>query len=185
MLDAESLANDLLRRARLDTGELVPLRAVAAALGYTLVVARSANIHDHTLPGVIVFDGTIRALAHALGHVAMKLNALPEPHDETMVAAIGARLVTPASAFRRGVRMGLERADLSAAFGVSQTCAVLRRSELTGEPSAVVTPHMVYARGDWSLPAEDIVRRWVKQRAKWIKQARLGDDPRRILVVPR
>lgn len=183
--DADSIVTELLERARLDIGEVVPLEAVAHRLGLVLVVTPRAAMHGTALPGVIVYDGTTRTLAHELAHHACAIAGLPMPHDERFVAAVGSRLVTPAAAFRRAMRAGNQRTQLAAHFGVSQTCAVLRRAELTGEPAAIVTPTTIYARGDWEWPAADVLRSMVRGRARWLRQARLGDDPRRVLVLPR
>lgn len=185
MLDADSIALDLLRRARLDVGDPVPMPVLAHNLRVTLVPAAPRGCAGATVLGIVFYDGTIRALAHELAHVACTLAGLPVPHDERLVAAVGARLVTPAQAVRRALRAGLQRAQLAEAFGVSHTCAALRRGEITHEPVAIVTPATVYVRGDWEWPAEDVLRRMVRQRWRTIRSARLGDDPRRQIVVPR
>lgn len=74
---------------------------------------------------------------------------------------------------------------LAAAFRVRETCVALRAGEVTSEPVAVVTPTHVHARGDWPWPAEDVLRRMVRQRAAWLQVEQLGDDRRRLVVRPR
>jgi hypothetical protein len=184
-LDADSVVHELLRRARLDTGEVVPLEIIPQRLGLTLVVTGRGAMHGTALPGVIVYDGTARTLAHELAHYACALARLPMPHDERFVASVGSRLVTPAAAFRRAINSGHQREALGRLFGVSQTCTVLRKAELTGQPAAIVTPTTIYARGDWECPPGDTLRAALRSRARWFRQTRLTDDPRRVLVVPR
>jgi hypothetical protein len=181
-MDADSIALDLLRRARLDVGEPLSLRAIAAALGLTLVRARGLGMHGTAVPGVIVYDGTMRSLAHELAHHAVAMAGFGTPHDERLVAAVGARLVTPPQAFRRAIKWGADRARLATTFSVSETCAALRIGELTGEPIAVITRSRVLAAGEWPWPAEDVLRRMVRQRQSGLIIERCGDDSRRLIV---
>jgi hypothetical protein len=183
-LDPDGIASNLLRRARLDLGEVLPLRAVASALGLTLVVVRSKSVCGAALPGLIVYDGTTRALAHELAHHACAYAGLPLPHDERFVAAVGACLTVPAVAFRRAHRRDSGTAGLALAFAVRETCVALRIGEVTGAPVAIVTPTRIYARGEWEWPAEDVLRRMLRANSSRITAKPLGADPRRMLVTP-
>ncbi len=183
-LDPDGVATNLLRRARLDLGEVLPLRAVASALGLTLVVVRSRSVCGSMLPGVIVYDGTTRTLAHELAHHACAHAGLPLPHDERFVAAVGACLTVPAVAFRRSMRRSSATSDLALAFAVRETCVALRVGEVTGAPVAIVTPNRVYTRGEWEWPAEDVLRRMLRAKSPKLTARALGGDRRRLLVLP-
>lgn len=181
-MDPDSIALDLLRRARLDIGEPVPPAALARALGLTLLPIALRGDHGSTDGRTIRYDGSRGALVHELAHVACARAGLPEPHDERFVAAVAVRLLVPGQAYRRALRAGLDRAALAAAFRVRETCVALRAGEVTSEPIAIVTPTHVHARGDWPWPAEDLLRRYVRQRARWLRVEQLGDDVRRVVV---
>lgn len=183
-IDPDGIASNLLRRARLDLGEVVPLRAVARALGLVLVVARSKAVCGASLPGVIVYDGTVRTLAHELAHHACTHAGLPAPHDERFVAAVGACLTVPAVAFRRAMRANNSTSHLALAFAVRETCVALRIGEVTGAPVAIVTPTRIYARGEWDWPAEDVLRRMVRSKSSRLSIRRLGGDQKRLIVAP-
>ena len=134
------VASELLRRARMDDGDLFSLEMVAMALGFRLVVASGPALHGTAVPGMIVYDGTRRTLAHELGHVACALAGLPLPHDEKFVASVAVCLIVPARVVDRALKAGMERVQISNLFGVSHTCSVLRRAECERRPVAVITP---------------------------------------------
>lgn len=183
-LDPDGVATNLLRRARLDLGEVLPLRAVASALGFVLVVVRSKSVCGAAPAGIVVYDGTIRTLAHELAHHACVYAGLPPPHDERFVAAVGACLTVPAAAFRRALRRDSATPGLALAFAVRETCVALRIGEVTGAPIAIVTPTRIYARGDWEWPAEDVLRRMVRAKSSMLSIRPLSGNPKRLAVTP-
>jgi hypothetical protein len=137
-----------------------------------------------SLPGVIIFDGTQRTLAHELAHHACLIAGLPVPHDERFVTAVAACLVVPRAAFRRAHRHDQLPERLALTFGVRDSCAAMRVGETTGAPIAVVTPTRVFARGDWEWPAEDLLRRMVRHGSPRISVRPLSGNARRLLVTP-
>lgn len=181
-MDPDSIALDLLRRARLDHGEPVRLVDLSHALGLLLIPTAPRGAHGSTDGRAILYDGSRGALVHELAHVACARAGLPEPHDERFVAAVAVRLLVPGQAYRRALRAGLDRAALAEAFRVRETCVALRAGEVTSEPIAIVTPTHVHARGDWPWPAEDVLRRMVRDRVRWLRVEQLGDDRRRVCV---
>lgn len=181
-LTPDSIALDLLKRARLDTGDVVPLPVIVHNLSLILVPRAPRGCDGAIAEPFLFTDGTMVTLAHELGHHGMTLNKLPRPHDEQFVAAVGACLVIPSAAFRRALRWTSDRARLAKIFGVSETCIALRIGETTGEPHAVMTSRHVMARGQWDWPAGDVLRRMVRERSKWLRVERLGDAPTRLLV---
>lgn len=180
-LDPESIAQEFLRRVRLDTGDVIEPAVLAGAHGLVLIQNAPRGCGGMLATPFLYSDGRRNTIVHELAHHAVALARLPA-QDEYFIAAVAARLLTPTYAFKRALRWGADHARLSREFGVSETCVALREGETTGRPIAVVTRSHVFARGDWEWPAADVLRRMVRQRAKWLQVEQLGDDRRRLLV---
>jgi hypothetical protein len=184
MHDAESITNELLRRARLDIGEPVDPRVIIHRLGLELEPRAPRGCHELIEGNTVYYDPSnprwIATLFHALGHRAVRF-AGSEIQDERLVIAVAARLTVPVIAFRRALRAGLGRHSLAQQFGVNETCAALRYGEVTGDPVAIITPRRIYAAGEWPWPAADVLRRMVRERHRGIRAERMR-DPQRVLV---
>jgi hypothetical protein len=182
MHDAESIANNLLRHARLDIGEPVDPRIIAHRLGLELEPRAPRGCHEVIENGVIYYDPSrgLGPILHGLGHYAVQLMGA-EIRDERLAISVTARLKVPMPAFKRAIRAGLGRHSLAQQFGVKETCVALRYGEATGEPIAIITPSRIYAAGEWPWPAEDVLRRMVRERHRTIRTERMR-DPKRLLV---
>lgn len=181
-LTPDSIASDMIRRARMDTGDPINLEALAHRLGQRVVIGAHRSVHGACVSGEILTDGSRDILAHELAHLAWRLAGLPSPSDERFVIAIAAALVVPRLAFDRGVRAGATIAELADRFHVQETCSALRLGETSGEPIGVWCGRgRMLARGDWHYPSE-VIERMVRQRHHALRVSRLTDRSGRLLV---
>lgn len=100
-------------------------------------------------------------LLHELAEWQIKNVGYQGPDIETCAEALAGAVAVPRSAY-------LSRRDtawpaIAADFAVTQTCAILRHGEVTGESVAVATPRKTFVRGsEIVLPTESQLRRFVK-----------------------
>ena len=81
-------------------------------------------------------------------------------------------------------RVGEAPSRLARALETTESLAVLRLGEVTGEPIALVTPARVRLRGTaYSWPSEPELRALASApRVAGIRKVRLTDDPRRVVI---
>lgn len=121
--------------------------------------------------------------SHELAHWVLRDEGLDD-EDEAAADYLGAAFLAPRRAFLLALGDGLTIADLAARFGLTETGAALRIGETTGRPLVVVAPASVRARGSesWVWPPEPTLRRWARRGHPGLARARLGDDPRRVVL---
>jgi hypothetical protein len=125
------------------------------------------------------------AVAHELAHWALDIGSA-SLDGEQLCDALAAALVAPRPAFHGALRdVGERYPVLADRFGTSESCIVLRWGEVTGTPTALVTPSSVRVRGgafDW--PDEDGIRALaMAPRGAGIRRAVLGDDQQRVALI--
>lgn len=120
-------------------------------------------------------------VAHELGHYVLGPEAREQDCDR-----FGAALIAPRRAFQRAVRViGGDWLAAASHFGISESWAALRSSEVSGEPLALVSGQTVRVRGEaFAWPStvagfRDLTR---TGRAD-IRCARLRDDRTRIALL--
>jgi hypothetical protein len=85
---------------------------------------------------------------------------------------------------REALRWGVEVPELAQAFGATQSCVLLRQAEVSGAPTALVTPARIYVRGnEWAWPGETDVRRLVVEPHPGLAKVRIADARRRVGLV--
>lgn len=198
--DIEAIAAELYELARADMGD--PPGAVA--LARTLFGADGIQRVDWRIihgPAVLVrIDGQPRiyvgrgltaaelafSVSHELGHwMCDRLGCGDDPDLEQICDATGAAIVLPRRAFRAALGVLGNLDALARAFVTTESCAALRMGETTGRPLCLLAPTRVRIRGDaygWPT-SEPELRRLAKVRRPGLRKARLGDDPRRTLIV--
>lgn len=122
--------------------------------------------------------------AHELAEWILRRDGCRSERIEVLADALAARLIAPRRAAVRALRAGLDFPDLAEVFDVTQSCAVLRQGEVSGTPTALVCPHVVYVRGDaYGWPEEPELRALAsKPRVPGLRKARLRDDRRRVAM---
>lgn len=120
-------------------------------------------------------------MAHELGHFG--LQALGYANTEDNANGVAAALLMPVASFRARMReVGPDPRQLALPFRVTESAAVLRYGELSGQPLVLVTPQRVRVRGpeEWVWPSEERLRRG---RVPGLAKVRLRDDWRRVALV--
>jgi hypothetical protein len=123
--------------------------------------------------------------AHELAEWILRRDGCRSERVELLSDALAARLIAPRRAAARALRAGLDFPGLALAFDVTQSCAVLRQGEVSGTPTALVTPQLVYLRGDdYGWPGEPGLRELAARRGSvpGLRKARLRDDRRRVAM---
>ncbi len=100
--------------------------------------------------------------------------------------SLGAALVTPKRTFASVLRQLRTPPRIARAFVCSETLVHLRIAETTGRPTALVSPHKVWIKGEpgpWPR-SETALRQMALQTLPppGIKKARMGDHPRRVAL---
>lgn len=127
-------------------------------------------------------DRRSHAVAHELGHAVL------DDASEADCDLFGAALLAPRRAVVRALRhVGADWSALAHIFGISQTCAALRLSEVNGQPIALVAPRRVRVRGeDFAWPeTEEEIRRLVNVGHQSVERFQLTDEPRRFVLCAR
>jgi hypothetical protein len=196
--DSEGIANYLYRLGNVDPQ--LPIGAEALARSIPEIVAvrddatRMMGYSAHTwspqgrtiwlrrraTPAERNFD-----CAHEL--VEFALEREHSPFIELACDQGAGAVVAPRPAYRRMLgALGEDFARLAEAFVISESCAALRFGEVTETPLVLVAPGVVRVRGaEWSWPPESELRRLARARAvpPELRRLRLGDDPRRVVLV--
>lgn len=126
----------------------------------------------------------VERVGRTLGHWLLRRHGY-DGADEAAADYLGAALIAPRAAFVRAHRVhgdGLDK--LADAFGTTETGAALRLGEVLRRPLAVVAPKTVRVRGpeEWTWPDEATLRRWARNPRPGLRKAKLGDDPRRVVL---
>lgn len=123
-------------------------------------------------------------VAHELAEWMLEREGYREPDAEAVADALAARLIAPRRAMREAIRWGLDVPELAEAFGATQSCVLLRQAEVSGAPTALVTPARIYVRGDeWLWPGEDDVRSLATEPRPGLAKVRITDARRRVGLV--
>lgn len=124
-------------------------------------------------------------VAHELAEWILARDGYRETDTETVADALAARLIAPHRAIRRALGCGLDVAELAEVFGATQSCLLLRQAEVSGEPTALVTPARIYVRGsEWAWPNESGVRLLVTEEPRpGLAKVRITDARRRVGLV--
>lgn len=112
------------------------------------------------------------------------------PSEETICDYAGAALQMPRVAFQRRLNeIGGRKPwrQLALDFATTETSAALRAGEVEERAIAVVAPHRLYARApSWfTWPLEAALRELADKGGPAVSRARLRDDPRRVVLVPK
>src|SRR5688572_15014977 len=154
------------------------------------------TVHARALPGdaaVAVVNGQQRifvrrglepsrqrwAVAHELGHIALRLDSSSLANEDAC-NAFAAALLAPRRAFQAALReTGMSYTQLARWFVTTESCAALRLGEVTDVPLALVAPARVRVRGaDFSWPTD--LR---AARVPGVRRATLKDDRRRVALL--
>lgn len=124
-------------------------------------------------------------IAHELAEWWLALRERYQGEDvEHCANYLAAAVLTPRRAFRAAlVAFDGDWRELSDEFRITQTHAALREGEVTGRPIAVVTPHLVRARGRAEWPDEGRLREVARRGAPGLSRVRLTDDRRRVALI--
>lgn len=178
-LSDDSPASCLELAQRLLGGHVIPSHDVVTARlartpgGYTI----------HLRPGLPTVDARW-LVAHEIAEWLLEQEDYREADAESVADALAARLIAPRRAIREALRWGVEVPELAEACGSTQSCALLRQSEVSGAPTALVTPARIYVRGDeWGWPGETDVRRLVVVSHPGLTKVRIADARRRVGLV--
>lgn len=119
------------------------------------------------------------AILHEIGHWVLGVGA-PEDECDSLAAALAA----PRSAFALlAGQVGQQYTQLALQFTCSESLAALRYAEVTGSPSALITPHRVRLRGDsWPWPRERDLREIAQCGGPGLRRCRLQDAPDRVVL---
>lgn len=175
--DAPASCLDLARR--LLGGEVIP--------SHDVVAARLARTSDgwtiHLRPGRSPEEARW-LVAHELAEWILEREGYRNADAEAVADALAARLIAPRRAMREALRWGVEVPELAQAFGATQSCVLLRQAEVSGAPTALVTPARIYVRGnEWGWPDETNVRRLVVEPHPGLTKVRIEDARRRVGLV--
>lgn len=120
------------------------------------------------------------AIAHELGHWALELEGVPhDEHTENACDFIGAALITRRRPFARVARHDYRQLALD--FRTTETLVALRVGEVLNEPVAVVSPHLVRARGEGWRSLQTI-RLYAHETPAGLVKVRLHDEPQRVAL---
>lgn len=125
------------------------------------------------------------AIAHELGHWLFARHGYDGDNEERDADRLGGALQAPRRAFLSARRaFGNNLPAIANAFSITETGAALRLGEVERHPLAVIAPATVRVRGpeEWVWPDESTLRRWAKRPAPGLRNTRLTDDPRRVLL---
>lgn len=124
-------------------------------------------------------------VAHELAEWLLEINGYRDADTETTADALAARLIAPRRAMRHALQCGLQVGQLATAFAATQSCALLRQAEVSGRPTALITPARVYVRGsEWVWPSDNGVRLLVTEEPRFgLAQVRITDARRRVGLV--
>lgn len=194
--ELEGLAEWAYRAARLPDDVPAPgielLRRLVGAAPVISSVATGARLARAPDGGWVVYLPagrwpTVRVrwlIAHELAEWLLERDGYRGADVEMVADALAARLIAPWRAVREAVRWGLELPEVAEAFGSTQSCALLRQGEVTGTPTALVTPERVYVRGsEWGWPDERSVRALASSERPGIVRVRIADARRRVGLV--
>lgn len=120
-------------------------------------------------------------VAHELGHYILGPEAVESDCDR-----FAAALIAPRRAFRRASRhVGRDWLALAGHFGISESWAALRSSEVSGEPLALVAGQNVRVRGEaFAWPSDVAGFRDLTRRGRAdIRLIRLRDDRTRFVLL--
>jgi len=197
--DLERTAEMLLHVAHVNAGEPTKPEALVRKL---LGPASVFSVKAHSLPR----DGTFAlvngapkiylrkglppvrrrwALCQELAEWWLWREGLRNERTLADVERIAAGLLIPRAAFSQALaRVGGESRRMAQHFGTSETCLVLRMSELTRVPLALVSPQKVRLRGaEFGWPSEQQMRTLSHTlRLPGIRKVRLQDDRRRLAL---
>lgn len=192
--DAEGAARWVYERAGLDPTEPPGPTAVARALGIGVYTAPKRGAWGH---GCLVrFAGAWQIwLAprlpeqHRAFAVAHEIAEWAHRHRETVGSealcdATAAAVLAPRAAFAAIIGGEPDFAALARAFRTTESCVALRIGEVTGRPMALVSPQTVRVRGDeWGWPDANAIRRMATRPTNDARAIRLGDDPKRTVIL--
>lgn len=202
----EAAVDALLARAGVPTGEVAsPLYIARRVLGAGCIIRTRSPLLGSLgrlgeqwlvsvragLPDAIALWVVGHELAHwERGTACGRGTSRADASEEAICDYAGAALQMPRAAFQRRLHeIGGARPwrQLALDFGTTETSAALRAGEVEERAIAVVCPHRVYARapGWWSWPIEQQLRALARRGGPMVARARLRDDPRRVVLVPR
>lgn len=202
MLDStqvEALAVDLYRRLGFDPSQPVDTFRLARKLLGPNAIERGTTIAG--LPARLFIINGERRIAvsrklsaeyamfyagHELGHVILDELGYRADDVEAVCDMFGAAVMAPVPAVTAMLRaFGRDHEAIADEVGATQTWAALRIAECLGIPRAIITPQRLYVRGPETFVwgPEDALRRLAKGNGRpGITKARLGDDPRRVVL---
>lgn len=101
------------------------------------------------------------AVAHELAERHLRKLLVSDEHVEQYADALAAALIVPSPAVRWALRdLGRALPEIAETFGTTQSIVSLRIGEVTGTPTALITPRRIHVRGDdWAWPEEVRIRR--------------------------
>jgi len=162
------------------------VRLLGSAPRMVPLVREAQLAHVHGKPRIFVRRGTMLTRARWLaGHELAEWwyqRIGYRGHDlEVRCDALGAAIVAPRPAFLRAWRThGDEPVALAAAFGATQSLALLRLGECVRAPVVLLRPGGAIVRGeDYEWPAEPVLRRATRLGAPGLRTVRITDEPRR------
>ena len=180
-------------RAGLDPDEPAMMMDLAVGLGLRVQLAAHGGLKGdaelaHDGQGWVIRRRPRLPLERAKFAVAHEiaewfLSDIIDGGIELACNALAAALIAPRRPFQSLIRLHGEAdyEQLALPFTMTETSAALRVAELREQRLIVVTPHRVYARGDWNTD-EWTMRGWVQQDLPGLRKARLRDDPRRMVL---
>ncbi|MDX2053170.1 MAG: ImmA/IrrE family metallo-endopeptidase [Polyangiaceae bacterium] len=195
--EQERISEALLKHCQQWAQRVQPEALVCKLLGHKPVLVTSPALNREC--GLITVNGAPRiyvraslppvrrrwALAYELAKWWLTRASLkPEEASEAALGIAASLLIPRTSFFRAQSVVGEKSAPLAEHFGVSESCLVLRESELTERPLALVAPLTVRVRGaGFHWPEEKELRELAeKPRISGVKKARLKDDTRRVAL---
>lgn len=153
------------------------MRAMAST--FILHGARKVAIRRGLAPEDATF-----LVGHELAHVLLERAGYAEHDLEFACDYLGAALMAPRSAMRQlRLSFGDDYEQIADAVCATESWAALRCAEVSGRPTALVTPQSVRVRGgDWVWPDEQRLRALARRGGAGLLRARLHDDPRRVVL---
>jgi hypothetical protein len=125
-------------------------------------------------------------LAHELAEWRLKELDYRGGDVEQVADRLGAAILAPRQLVRELLREDRRFPALARALRSDESLAALRAAEVTGEPTALVSPRSVRVRGEpWGWPGELEIRRLARAGSvapRGVRRVRLRDDPARVVI---
>ncbi len=192
--DADAAQRHIYGLAGFDPDEPALIGHIAAGLGLAVQYADAPRFPgDAKLRGTTILvrrflplERKKFAVAHEVAEHYFRGQA--DAGLEDACNSVAAALIAPRRAFERAMRaFGPDDWEqLALPFGMTHTSSALRTAELRERSLVVVTPHRVYARGEWWGLTEGGLRtiaRAARITIPGLRKTSLRDDPRRTVII--